>query len=100
MDSITDPLNRATHFGWCNCGSLISITDPKNQVTTFNRDLESRVYQKVFADNSSINYFYFTDDNIQQISYTDVNGQPLNPATPSVSFTYDPNYNRVKTMVD
>ncbi|HAF15738.1 MAG TPA: hypothetical protein DCK99_19005 [Blastocatellia bacterium] len=130
MDSIKDPLNRTTLFGWCTCGSLTSITDPKNQVTTFNRDLEGRVYQKVFADNTTVNYlydgqtaantagassrlksstdaknqrtnyFYFADDNIQQITYTDINGQPLNPATPSVSYTYDPNYNRVKTMID
>ena len=27
---------------------LTSITDPKNQTTTFNRDLQSRVYQKGF----------------------------------------------------
>jgi RHS repeat-associated protein len=130
MDSITDPLNRTTQFGWCSCGSLATITDPKNQVTRFNRDLQGRIYQKVFADNTTVNYlyegqaaanivgansrlksstdarnqktnyFYFADDNVQQITYTDVSGQPLNPATPSVSFTYDPNYNRVKTMVD
>lgn len=130
MDSITDPLNRTTQYGWCSCGSLTSITDPKNQVTTFNRDLQGRVYQKVFADNTSINYLYdgqtaanaigassrlksvtdaknqrtsysyFADDNIQQITYTNAAGQPLNPPTPSVSFTYDSNYNRVKTMVD
>jgi RHS repeat-associated protein len=130
MDSITDPQNRATRFGWCSCGSLTSITDPKNQVTTFNRDLQRRVYQKVFADSSAIsylydgqttpntpgassrlksvtdaknqrtNYSYFADDNIQQISYTSTSGQPLTPPTPSVNFTYDPNYNRVKTMVD
>jgi RHS repeat-associated protein len=130
MDSITDPSNRTTQFGWCSCGSLVSITDPKNQVTTFNRDLQGRVYQKLFADNTSINYLYdgqtaangvgassrlksvtdaknqrtnyayFADDNIQQITYTNTSGQPLNPPTPSVSFTYDPNYNRVKTMTD
>jgi RHS repeat-associated protein len=130
MDSITDPLSRTTQFGWCSCGSLTSITDPKNQVTTFHRDLQGRIYQKVFADNTSIsylydgqtaantfgassrlksvtdaktqraNYSYFVDDNIQQITYTNTSGQPLNPPTPSVSFTYDPNYNRVKTMVD
>src|SRR5205085_10201411 len=58
MDSITDPMNRTTQFGRCSCGSLTSITDPKNQVTTFNRDLEGRVYQKLFADNTSINYLY------------------------------------------
>jgi len=123
-------LNRTTQFGWCSCGSLTSITDPKNQVTRFNRDLEGRVYQKVFADNSSMNYLYdgqtagntigassrlksvtdsknqrtnysyFADDNIQQITYTSSSGQPLNPPTPSVTFTYDQNYNRVRTMVD
>src|SRR5207302_2715315 len=109
MDSITDPLNRVTQYGWCTCGSLTSITDAKNQVTTFNRDLQSRVYQKVFADNTTINYLYdgqtvantngdgsrlksvtdaknqrtnysyFDDDNIQQITYTNANGQPLSP---------------------
>ncbi len=130
MDSITDPQNRTTQFGWCSCGSLSSITDPKNLTTTFNRDLQGRIYQKLFADNTAINnlydgqtaantigsssrlksstdaksqrtnYFYFADDNIQQITYTDTNGQPLNPSTPSVSFTYDANYNRVRTMID
>ena len=130
MDSTTDPLNRTTQFGWCSCGSLTSITDPKNQVTTFNRDLQGRVYQKVFADNTAINYLYdgqtvantvgasnrlksstdaknqrtnysyFADDNIQQITYTNTSGQALSPPTPSVSFTYDPHYNRVMTMVD
>ncbi len=130
MDSITDPQSRTTQFSWCSCGSPSSITDPKNQTTTFNRDLQGRVYQKVFADNTAINYLYdgqttantvgassrlksstdaknqrtnylyFADDNIQQITYTDVNGQPLNPPTPSVSFAYDANYNRVRTIID
>jgi RHS repeat-associated protein len=130
MDSITDPLNRTAQFGWCSCGSLSAITDPKNQTTIFNRDLQGRVYQKIFADNTSIsylydgqtaqntvgtssrlksvtnaknqrtNYSYFADDNIQQITYTNTSGQPLNPPTPSVSFTYDSNYNRVRTMID
>jgi len=130
MDSITDPQNRTTQYGWCTCGALTSITDPKQQVTLFNRDIESRVYQKVFNDNTTIdylyegqtapntagatsrmksstdpknqrtNYTYLADENVAQITYTDTSGQPLSPATPSVSFTYDPNYNRAKTMVD
>ena len=58
MDSITDPANRTTQYGWCNCGALESITDPKAQVTTFNRDIQSRVYQKVFNDGTTINYLY------------------------------------------
>ena len=130
MDSITDAANRTTQYGWCNCGALESITDPKNQITTFNRDIQSRVYQKVFYDGTTINYLYegqsapntagatdrlksstdaknqrtnysyFADDNLAQITYTDTSGQPLNPPTPSVSYTYDPNYNRILTMVD
>jgi len=130
MDSMTDPQTRTTQYGWCTCGALISITDPKNQITTFNRDIQSRVYQKVFNDGTAINYLYegqtvpqtagatsrlksstdaknqrtnytyFADDNIAQITYTDTSGQPLNPPTPSVSYTYDPNYNRALTMAD
>lgn len=130
MDSITDPANRTTQYGWCTCGALTSITDPKLQTTTFYRDIQSRVYQKVFQDGTTIdylyegqtapntasatsrlqsstdaksqrtNYTYFADNNIQQISYTNTAGQPLSPPTPSVSYTYDPNYNRVATMID
>src|SRR5207253_2003436 len=42
IDSITDPLNRTTQFGWCSCGLLTSITDAKNQVTAFHRDLQGQ----------------------------------------------------------
>jgi RHS repeat-associated protein len=130
MDSITDPANRTTRYGYCTCGALTSITDPKNQTTLFNRDIQSRVYQKVFQDGTTLdylydgqtapntagatsrlqsstdaksqrtNYTYFADDNKRQVTYTNLTGQPLNPPTPSVSYTYDPNYNRVRTMVD
>ncbi len=117
MDSITDPLNRTTQFGWCNCGALTSITDPKNQTTRFDRDLQSRVIGKTFADNTSVsyvyenttsrlksmtdalnqvtNYEYSPDDNLKQINYANASH-----ATPSVSFTYDSNYNRIASMVD
>ena len=130
IDSITDPANRTTQYGWCTCGAMTSITDPKNQTTTFHRDVQGRVYQKVFQDGTTIdylyegqtapntagatsrlqsstdaksqrtNYLYFADDAIQQISYTNLAGQPLTPPTPGVSYTYDPNYSRVATMVD
>lgn len=125
MDSITDPQSRTTLYDWCSCGSLQSITDANNHTTTFNRDLQGRVYQKVFADTKTINYLfegqtapntagatsrlksatdamgqttnyaYFADDNLQQVSYTNAL-----LATPAVSYTYDPNYSRVATMVD
>ncbi|MFZ1217893.1 MAG: RHS repeat-associated core domain-containing protein, partial [Chthoniobacterales bacterium] len=130
LDSITDPANRTTRYEWCTCGALASITDPKNQTTTFNRDLQSRVFQKVFQDGTTIdylyegqttpntpgatsrqqsstdaksqrtNYLYFPDDTVRQISYTNLAGQPLTPPTATVSYVYDPNYHRIKTMVD
>ncbi|HKP02600.1 MAG TPA: RHS repeat-associated core domain-containing protein [Chthoniobacterales bacterium] len=130
MDSITDPANRTTLYGWCNCGALTSITDPKNQTTAFNRDLQSRVYEKVFQDGTKItylyegqtasnivgatsrlksftdgknqrtNYSYFADNTLQGVNYTDTAGQSLSPSTPSVTYAYDPNYKRVSTMTD
>jgi len=130
MDSIKDPANRTTAYGWCTCGALTTITDPKQQTTTFNRDIQGRVYQKLFQDGTTVdylfegqtapntagatsrlqsstdaksqrtNYTYFRDDTLQQVTYTNTAGQPLTPPTPSVSYTYDPNYNRVKTMID
>src|SRR5437660_2266911 len=58
MDSITDPLSRQTLYGWCACGSLTSITDPRGKVTVFDRDLQSRVASKRFADNTLVSYIY------------------------------------------
>src|SRR5205085_9354748 len=91
--------------------------DARNKTTTFNRDLQSRVSSKVFHDTKSIsyayenttsrlksmtdsknqttNYQYFADNDLKQFSYT--NAQI---ATPTVNFTYDPNYNRWITMAD
>jgi RHS repeat-associated protein len=129
-DSITDPANRTTLYGWCSCGALSTITDPKNQTTTFHRDIQGRVYQKVFQDGTAIdylyegqtapntvgltsrlqsstdakgqrtNYLYMADDNVTEIVYTDTAGQPLSPPTTKVVFTYDYYYNRVASMTD
>jgi len=128
MDSVTDPANRTTLYGWCSCGALSTITDPKNQTTTFYRDVQGPVYQKVFQDGTAINYLYegqsaantvgltsrlksstdakgqrtnylyVVDDNVDQISYTDTAGQPLNPPTATVAFTYDYTYNRLTSI--
>jgi RHS repeat-associated protein len=119
MDSITDPLFRTTHYGWCVCGSLESITDHNGNTTTFHRDIQRRVYQKVFADGKTIdylfektsrlksatdalgrrtNYTYTADDNLESVSYTNSSGGQLSPPTAPVGYTYD-NHNRVKTMI-
>lgn len=125
MTSIKDPENRTVVYGWCTCGSLTSITDPNGNVTTFNRDIQSRVYEKVFQDTTKISYLYdgqtapntagatsrlqsstdaenqrtdylyYLDNNLHQVSYANA----LLP-TPTVSYFYDSNYNRVTTMID
>jgi RHS repeat-associated protein len=124
MDSITDPLGQTTYYDWCSCGSLAGIVDPNGSgvndlahKTVFNRDLQSRVTSKVFADGSAIvytyenttsrlksmtdangqttNYEYYTDDDLAQVSYTNA----LNP-TPTVGYAYDPYYNRITSMSD
>lgn len=112
-----DSLYRITIYDWCNCGSLDSITDPNQNTTSWTRDVQGRVTDKVYSDQTSIhytyenttsrlksttdakgqstNYQYFIDNNLKQISYA--NAQI---ATPTVSYTYDTAYNRTKTMVD
>jgi len=112
-----DAAGKTTSYDWCTCGALNSITDGEGHKTSFTRDLQYRQTGKTYADNSSLsyiyesttsrlksvtdakgqvtNYQYYIDDDLKQISYTGGN-----PPTPSVSFTYDPNYNRVASMAD
>jgi RHS repeat-associated protein len=127
MDSITDPANRTTLYNWCACGSLDSITDPNEHVTTFHRDLQGRVYQKVFPDMSTIDllfggqetpntvgttsrlksstdalgrqttYTYSKDGNIEHVIYPNPSG---GPPTPSVHYVYDDYHNRLNSMDD
>ncbi len=115
--ALQDALGRITKLVWCNCGSLAQIIDPLNNITTYTRDIEGRVTQKTYNDGKSISYQYEnTSSRLKEI--TDAKGQKSNYkyyidnnldsiiysnsaiATPSVSFTYDPAYNRVATMTD
>ena len=112
-----DNLGRHTQFSWCNCGSLTGIIDPLGRVTSWIRDLQGRVTTKVFPDLTQINYTYetntsrlkmvtdainqstvysyFEDNDLAQVNYNNAV-----VATPSVSFIYDTNYNRLVTMAD
>jgi len=112
-----DNASRHTHFDWCNCGSLMGITDPLGNATAWVRDVQGRVTSKIYSDLTQINYTYeantsrlksvtdaknqsaiygyFGDDNLQQITYSNAV-----VATPAVSFTYDSYFNRLATMSD
>jgi RHS repeat-associated protein len=112
-----DPLNRFVLYDWCTCGSLEGMTDPNGNTTSWTRDIQGRVTDKSYADQTTThytyenttsrlktmtdaqgqntNYTYFVDNNLQQISYTNA----IHP-TPSVSYTYDTNYDRLLTITD
>ena len=117
LTDMYDNLGRHTHYEYCTCGALNSITDPLGRLTTFLRDLQNRVTSKIYPDGTALNYAYqpnsgrlqsvtdakgqtteyqfFIDNNLAQVSYTNAA-----VATPSVSFTYDTNYNHRLTMTD
>jgi RHS repeat-associated protein len=114
---VDDPLHHITQYEWCPCGALEAIVDPAGNQTSFIRDAESRVIEKVFSDGSLVgdtyenntsrlktvtdamgqttNYTYNLDNTISGVSYG--NAQV---STPPVSFSYDPNYNRMTGFSD
>lgn len=115
--STQDPLGRITRFDWCKCGLLESTTDPVGRTTSQTYDLESRPVSKTYTDGSSQTYNYDSsasrlfqvvdpsgeqvlfeynaDNSIKSVSHPNA----TNP-TPTVTFTYDPDYSRIVTMHD
>ena len=112
-----DFIGRHTQMSWCTCGALEGITDPAGNLTAWNRDLQNRVTAKIYPDltqirynyetnssrllsvndakNQSTLYGYYIDNNLKSVSYSNAV-----VATPSVSFAYDTNYDRITSMVD
>ena len=115
--STRDAAGRTTTQQWCTCGSLEKVIDANNNATSWERDIQGRTTREIRADSTASNYVYetttsrltqitdaksqvigyeyFNDDNLKQITYTNEEH-----TTPDVSFTYDPVYNRLATMVD
>jgi len=113
----TDPMGRVTRFGWCRCGQLESLTDPMGRTTTWLTDVQGRTIARQYADGSQVKYQYENttsrprlmidekqqvtqfvwnrDDTLRSVVY----GHTLIP-TPGVSFTYDPDYQRMVSMTD
>jgi RHS repeat-associated protein len=53
-----DPLLRLTQYDWCKCGSLKKLIDPLGKVTTWKRDAQGRVVEKLLADGNQYLYVY------------------------------------------
>jgi RHS repeat-associated protein len=113
----TDRLGRTTSFEWCTCGDLKSLTDPMGRMTTWTRDAQGRIISKQFGDGSQIQFVYedkarrvrqVIDEKQQIVFYTyNRDNTPRSVAygnagvpTPTVSYLYDPNYNRMVSMTD
>jgi RHS repeat-associated protein len=114
-----DALGRTITQVWCNCGSLDKLIDANGNTTVWERDLLGRVIKETRADGKTKDfvyetttsrlklvkdfmtpqqvktYEYFIDDNLKRVTYSDA----VVP-TPSVSYTYDPVYDRPATMTD
>ncbi len=115
--AVVDPAGRTTMFDWCTCGALHSFTDANGNKTAFKYDVQSRMIEKKYADDSVIalayenttsrlktrtdamgqkkNYTYFKDNALKQVSFTDA----LH-ATPSYEVAYDENYRRPTLIID
>lgn len=113
----TDPLGQVTRFEWCSCGSLGSLTDPMGRKTEWHFDVQGRLARKQFGDGSGISYIYedttsrlrqvidekqqlghylyYRDNTLKSVAYANAT-----VPTPGVSYTYDPNYERVASMTD
>lgn len=112
-----DPLNRKIQYGYYPNQNLKNLIDANGQITTWNRDLQSRVTAKVYADGhqetqsyetttsrlktltdslgQSKRYNYAKDNRPTKLEYLNA----IN-ATPTVSFSYDPWFPRVTSMTD
>jgi len=116
LEEVQDAAGRVARLGWCNGGGIGSLTDPRGRTTTWHRDLQGRIIKKGQNDDTGISYAYdlagrmklrtdakgqitsyayFPDDRLRLVGYA--NGQV---ATPSVRYTYDPDYGRLATMSD
>lgn len=112
-----DPLGRVTQYLWCECGAMTGLIDPLGRQTTWDYDLEGRVTAKHYPGGTTISYAYenttsrlaarideqgqethykyYPDNDLMEVNYPNA----INP-TPTVSYTYDRDYNRVTSMQD
>lgn len=117
LTQITDPLGRATRLEWCRCGAMKSLTDPLGRTTSWLTDVQGRRIGQRYSDGSQVTYSYEnaisrlrqvvgekqestlytynSDDTLKSIVYANA-AVP----TPGVTFTYDPDYERITSVTD
>lgn len=117
VTSTRDPEGRTVTHEWCSCGSMDRLLDANGNATSWERDVQGRITREVRADSSAWEYTYETttsrlkqrkDPKNQIATYAYLNDNNLSlidytnevVATPDVTLTYDPNYNRPATLMD
>jgi len=117
LTAVTDPSGNQALYGYNGIDELTSLRDPKGNVTSWTYDVEGRLTDKQYADNSTVTYIYENttsrlksvtdalgqtkqyayaeDDRLVGITYQNA----VNP-TPNVGFSYDPYFPRLASMTD
>jgi RHS repeat-associated protein len=111
-----DPLGRKIRYTWCACGALSALTDGNDNTTSFQYDFHGWLIKKTYPDNSSVqftydllgrvfyridalgqykHYSYNLDNTLSEIDFQ----YAVNP-TPTVNFSWDPNYNRLTEVTN
>ena len=115
--STRDPQGRVITQVWCACGALDALIDANGNRTSWERDWQNRVVRELRADGTTDTLYtfdatgrlktvtdpkdqvtthtYATDDSLLTTVYTNAT-----IPTPGATYTYDPIYPRVLTMVD
>jgi RHS repeat-associated protein len=116
LTQITEATNWNTYFAWCGCGDLSGMTDPLGHVTQWFHDIQGRITVKQYDDGRRVSYGYenttsriksftnergqtrtyqyYDDGNLESVVYANSN------ITPTLIFTYDPNFNRLTQVLD
>ena len=115
--ALQDALGRTMNFEWCKCGKLQGFTDPQGKITKWKYDVQGRLIEKTYPDNTTVSYGYYTnvswlhtrtdamnqkthytyypDNRLASISYSDTVH-----LTPSVTYNYSLTYPRLTSMTD
>jgi RHS repeat-associated protein len=113
---VVDPAGHTTQYQYCPCGALTGIIDGNSNTTSFILDIQSRVTEKVYPDNATIQYSYEQPYTSRLQTVTNARSQTTSYAynldntassvtysgtvTPSVAFGYDSVYPRLTSMAD
>lgn len=115
--AVQDPLSRITRLQYCGCGGLEALIDPMGRQITWDHDGQGRTIAEHLSDGSQVVYnyeqttsrlnsevdekgqfkffSYYKDNDLESINYPNAQFH-----TPTVAFTYDPNFNRLVSMSD